>query len=397
MERLVNIEKNFNKERLKDGLDSFLFYIGIKEKNERDEIVRSIMKATQEKEYFEEKEFVEIIEKTLKEKGVDENLIDEILPKSNGERLLHNTLRINFENYYRTSPEKKGINFRDRLEEPGYVRAYLYLILPEDQRGAFKGDFEKLSTQKEEFFFRFWPPKIALRFKELLRGKISGDFKPGEFFEEVKSYIEDLQKGKDRITLYFSPDLLPNELKGRQEEELEKFGVHKANDGNYEIYITPDKIQDVLFNLVERTLSVSEKETEIGKKLTNINELFKEVRKNLKSLPEGQVILASYAGLIAALEEQYREGLRRGMSEEESKKLLEALNKLEGNLKEIAELSKDEKQRKSLLARAKGWLKENASIIASSIGLWGLAIGWFLPLWMINKMYETIEKGPLMK
>jgi ribosomal protein S15P/S13E len=397
MERFPNIEKIFSKDRLRGGLDSFFLHIAqINDDNLRRNIVDSIMQKVEQDEYFSEDEFVVLIENLLNQANF-QNKIDQILPEVGGKRELHGLLRKNFENYFRSSPEKKGINFRDRLDTQESVRAYLYLTLPENQRGPFQADFERLLTQKEDFLFRLWPPKISISLKDLLKeGEIRGDlWGPGEFFKEVKSYIEDLQKGKNRITLYFSEDLLPDELKGKKEDELEALGIKKAVDGNYEIYITQDKLQDILFNLVERSLSVAEQETEIGKKLTSIKELFKKARENLKSVPEGQTILASLASLIEGLENRYRAGLREGMSEEEARRLLETANKLEKHLNSIIEDSKDEQKRKGLIAKAKDWLKANGDTILSSIGLWGLAIGWFLPLWLISKMYDQIEQGGL--
>jgi hypothetical protein len=402
MERFQNIERNFSKDRLRGGLDSFFLHIAqIDDFDVRRNIVDSIMQKVEQDEYFSEDEFVEFIENLLNQNNL-QDITDKILPKvegKEGKRQLHGHLRRNFEGYFRSFPEKKGVNFRDRLDTKESVRAYLYLTLPEDQRGPFQADFERLLTQKEDFFFKLWPPKISISFRDLLKeGEIRGGlWGPGEFFREVKSYIEDLQQGKNMITLYFSEDLLPNELKGKKEDELEALGIKKARDGNYEFYITPDKLQDILFNLVERSLSVAERESEIGKKLTNIKELFKEARKNLKSVPEAQVILTSFASLIEGIESRYREGLKEGMSEEEAKKLLETANRLEEVLKEIAERSKDEKEREGLLVKAKDWLRTNGNTILSAIGLWGLAVGWFLPLWLISKMYSTIEQGPLMK
>ena len=399
MERFPNIEKIFSKDRLRGGLDSFFLHIAqINDDNLRRNIVDSIMQKVEQDEYFSEDEFVRLIENLLNQANF-QNKIDQILPEVGGKRELHGLLRKNFENYFRSSPEKKGTNFRDKLDTQESVRAYLYLTLPEDQRDPFQADFERLLTQKEDFFFRLWPPKISISLKDLLKeGEIRGDlWGPGEFFKEVKSYIEDLQKGKNRITLYFSENLLPDELKGKKEDELEALGIKKAGDGNYEIYITQDKLQDILFNLVERSLSLAEQETEIGKKLTSIKELFKKTRENLKSVPEGQTILASLASLIEGLENRYRAGLREGMSEEEARRLLETVNKLEEYLNSIIEDSKDEQKRKGLIAKAKDWLKANGGTILSAIGLWGLAIGWFLPLYLISKMYSTIEQGPLMK
>jgi len=393
---MPSLERIFSKDRLRGGLDSFFLHIAqINDDNLRRNIVDSIMQKVEQDEYFTEDEFVGLIENLLNQANL-QNKIDQILPEVEGKRTIHGLLRRNFEGYFRSSPEKKGINFRDRLDTPESVRAYLYLTLPENQRGPFQADFERLLTQKEDFFFRLWPPKISISFRDLFKeGEIRGGlWGPGEFLREVRSYIEDLQKGKNMITLYFEENLLPDELRGKTEDELRQMGIVKK--GNiYEIYITANKLQDILFDLVERSLSVAEQETEIGKKLTSIKELFKKARENLKSVPEGQTILASLASLIEGLENRYRAGLREGMSEEEARRLLETANRLEGALNSIIEDSKYAEKRKGLLGKVEKWLKENGSFIASALGLWGLAIGWFLPLWLISKMYDQIEEGKL--
>jgi hypothetical protein len=102
--------------------------------------------------------------------------------------------------------------------------------------------------------------------------------------------------------------------------------------------------------------------------------------------------------LLASIKNSYVEGIRSGMSEEEARKLLDSVTKLESQLKFLAERGKSVKsdvEKKRLLAKAKDWLKANGGTILSSIGLWGLAIGWFLPLWLISKMYNQIEEGKL--
>jgi hypothetical protein len=394
MERFPNIERIFSKDRLRGGLDSFFLHIAqINDANLRRGIVDVIMQKVEQDEYFTEDEFVRLIEILLNQANL-QNKIDQILPEVEGKRTLHGLLRRNFEGYFRSSPEKKGINFRDRLDTPESVRAYLYLTLPENQRGPFQADFERLLTQKEDFFFRLWPPKISISFRDLFKeGEIRGGlWGPGEFLREVRSYIEDLQQGKNMITLYFEENLLPDELRGKTEDELRQMGIVKK--GNiYEIYITANKLQDIILNLAERSSAVVEQETKLGKKLKKIRELFQEARKNLK--PEEQINLVTLASLIEGLESRYRAGLREGMSEEEARRLLETANRLEGVLNSIIEDSKDEQKRKGLLGKVKDWLKANGSFIASALGLWGLAIGWFLPLWLISKMYDAIAQSKL--
>jgi hypothetical protein len=394
MERFPNIERIFSEDRLRGGLDSFFLHVAeINDANVRRNIVDSIMQEVGQREYFNEEEFSQIIENVLNQNNL-QNKLDQILPEIEGKRELHGLLRRNLEGYFRSSPEKKGINFRDRLDTPESVRAYLYLTLPEDQRGPFQDDFERLLTQKEDFFFRLWPPKISISFRDLFKeGKIIGGlYGPGEFLREVRSYIEDLQQGKNMITLYFEENLLPDELRGKTEDELRQMGIVKK--GNiYEIYITKDKLQDIILNLAERSSAVLEQETKLGKKLKKIRELFKEAKKNLT--PEEQISLVTLASLIEGLEIRYRAGLRKGRSKKEARGLLETANRLEGVLNSIIEDSKNEQKRKGLLGKVEDWLKANGSFIASALGLWGLAIGWFLPLWLISKMYDAIAESKL--
>jgi len=389
MEIFTSFEKIFIKDRLKNGLDRFFEHVGIKDIKSRKEIVRIIMEEIDKKEYFNEEEFIAIVDNILGKYNFQDKL-DQVLPKLDNKRTLNPLLQKNIESYFKISKEKKGVNFRDKLNTRESVRAYLYLTLPEGQREVFKSDFERLLTQKKEFYFRLWPPKIGLKLRELIGGEVRGDFEFGEFSNELISYIEDLQKGKNKITLYFDEDLLPEELKEKSLEDLEKLGIKKNKD-NYEIYIFPNNIQDILFNLAESSLLITEKETEIGRKLTRIKELFKKTRKNLGSLSEGKFILTSYAGLIEGFENSYREALKKGMSEEEAKKLLETANKLEKILEQFAEDSQDEQKRKIMLRQAGNWLKVNGLTFLSSIGFWWLAVSWFLPLWLIVKMSNQID------
>jgi hypothetical protein len=55
----------------------------------------------------------------------------------------------------------------------------------------------------------------------------------------------------------------------------------------------------------------------------------------------------------------------------------------------------DKELAKGFLGRIGQWIKEKFPMIGSALGLWGLAIGWFLPLWLMSKMYDQIEQGGL--
>jgi len=57
----------------------------------------------------------------------------------------------------------------------------------------------------------------------------------------------------------------------------------------------------------------------------------------------------------------------------------------------------DNELAKKFLKKTSQWIKENFPTIGLTLGaslvLWGVALGWFLPLWLINKMKGEIEKG----
>jgi hypothetical protein len=279
--------------------------------------------------------------------------------------------------YCRESPEAEG-NFSNDLETPEAVRAYLYFLLPDEEREPFKGDFQRLVSAKEEF-------------------------DPNKFFKEIGSFIEDFMEGKKKESIRFPKEWLPNEMKEKYkdnlEEKLKELGI-ESTDGKYRIVVTPEKIRSQIDVILESKLEISEKFREIGEKISSAQNLSKEAKKYLSSVPEGKSIATAYDGLLASIKNSYVEGIRSGMSEEEAKKLLDVVTKLESQLKFLAERGKSVKsdvEKKRLLAKAKDWLKANGGTILSSIGLWGLAIGWFLPLWLITKMYDEIEKGGLMK
>jgi hypothetical protein len=279
--------------------------------------------------------------------------------------------------YCLESTEVEG-NFPNDLETPEAVRAYLYFLLPDEEREPFKGDFQRLVSAKEEF-------------------------DPNKFFKEIGSFIEDFMEGKKKESIRFPKEWLPNELKEKYkdnlEERLKELGIESTN-GKYRIVVTPEKIRSQIDVILESKLEISEKFREIGEKIISAQNLSKEAKKYLSSIPEGKSIATAYDGLLASIKNSYIEGIRSGMSEEEARKLLDTVTKLESQLKFLAERGKSAKsdvEKKRLLSKAKDWLKANGGTILSAIGLWGLAIGWFLPLWLITKMYDEIEKGGLMK
>jgi hypothetical protein len=303
--------------------------------------------------------------------GVDGKVQENIKQQEEFEEKLDPKFFNIVQGYCLESPEAEG-NFPNKLETPEAVRAYLYFLLPDKEREPFKGDFQRLVSAKEEF-------------------------DPNKFFKEIDSFIEDFMEGKKKESINFPKEWLPNELKKHKEEELKKLGIESRGD-KYVIVVTPEQIKNKIDLMLESKLEISEKFREIGEKIISAQNLSKEAKRYLSSIPEGKSIATAYDGLLASIKNSYIEGIRSGMSEEEARKLLDSVTKLESQLKFLAERGKSAKsdvEKKRLLSKAKDWLKANGGTILSGIGFLGLAVFWFLPLWLISKMYDQIEQGGL--
>lgn len=362
----------------------------------KDLLIESIKKTG---EYYNgEEKFIQNLKETIGELNIDDGLKSNILnalitEQEEGKEVLNKDLEEAISDIFRKSPEKKGINFRDKIEDPQELRGLLYLTTG-DLR--FKSDFEKLLSQKNKIYLRFWPPHIGVGLKKLIPPTpgLKPKIEPGEFFNEIRSFVEDLQLGKDRITLWFEENLLPEELKN-DEEQLAKLNIKKS--GNiYEFYFTPDKLADIL----DRWLGTY---TEIVKGESAFDQLFKETYALYNDLlknspPESKAILRTIGGLLLGLKEVYNEMRETGASKEEFNKIQEGLKQC----KELLEKLKPDIERyqkngdRSIVPRiletTKDFLKVSGSAILISLGLWGLAIGWFLPLWLIAKMDKVISE-----
>jgi hypothetical protein len=94
-------------------------------------------------------------------------------------------------------------------------------------------------------------------------------------------------------------------------------------------------------------------------------------------------------------------------SAEDLEKLNQELSKLkkeaddyEESIKKLEEkfgttYQPDKELARGFLGKTGQWIKEKFPMIGSAFALWGLAVGWFLPLWLISKMYDQIEQGGL--
>jgi len=352
-------------------------------------------------EYFDEGRIIQEVENFINDKIEDENLRSEFLrtiiaTDEDGNKRLNERWKKSLEDYFRRSPEKKGINFRDQIKDSNELRAWLYLTIKDENiKSQFRPDFERVLSQREVIYFRLWPPTITNGLKYLISGEGKPkEFKEGEFVKELQSYIEDLQKGKDRITFWFEEDVLPEELRNKSEEELRNLGIEKRGDV-YEFYISSDQISDFILNFVTVYTESIKEQTELTKLFQETKDLLKEVR--TKAPSELKQLLGMYGSLLLGLEENYRNMLETGARKEELDKIKKSVEEVKKHLEEIKKDIEAKKPVLDIKSKAGNWLKDKGSLILGGIGLWGLAIGWFLPLWIISKMYKEIESGPLMK
>lgn len=395
-------------------------------KNIHNSLKNQIQEYFEGKEYFDEQGFVNQLKSIIgnalnialgedqnnQRESVIEAIFNSIITKdNNGKIVLSENWRNNLIEFFRKSPEKKGVNFRDQINDKDELRAWLYLCLSdESERKKFKEDFERALNQAEPIFYKLWPPSIANVFRTLVGSEPRlKEFTEGEFIKNVKAYLEDIAKGKNRITLFFNEDLLPDELKGKTDEDLRKLGVHKVNN-EFEIYFDSERYVEILDTIRETYAAGLKEEIKIEKLLKEINDLFNELKRETPS--EFKHRVNAYGEMLTYYLMHYQKAKSEdGLSGEDLNRLTKELDEFKkelNNLKndiESYKSTKDPNQKeikfREIMTKSGRFLlnagKNFFSFAFSSIGLWSIALAWFLPLYLINVMYGQIEKGPFVK
>ncbi len=387
------IRKESKQKNLNDHLDGLLR--GIKIENEgslKTTIKNELFNLWNKEEYFDEEKFVSDVKRILANIGAEDlknNILNQIITKDkDGNERLNNRWRKTLEDYYRTSPEKKGISFRSQIKDANEVRAWLYLTLQDDQvRNKLKSDFERALSQREPIFFKFWPPSIINGLKQLIfkKGKPIG-FEENEFFKEVLSYVDDLQKGRSRRTFWFEKDLLPKELKRRSPGGLKKLGI-EIKDNIYEFYLTRDRIRDLLHNLAGVSHEIIKQETELKKLFRETSEIYREILEKAPKELKDEIL--PYGNLMLSLAKSYQDLLESGGNEKDFDTIKNDINNIKNDLEKRKKDIEAGKKPSEIKSKIKNFIKENGLLILSSVGLWGLAMGWFLPLWLIDYFYKN--------
>lgn len=329
-------------------------------------------------DYFIEEIIIQKLEEEVNNLDIDNNkkqeILDKLITKKGDKKVLKEDVSEHLRIIFRNSPEKKGENFPNPIEDPKELRAWLYYATNDER---FRRDFEEMIRQKESSFL-----------KRLLN--------PGSFFRNSQEAFEDFLRGKHIVSFPFEKKILPDEFKTNgqpDKNKLEEKGIQETADG-YVFYITRDKLAEMLDKWSSTYIEMVRGESEIDDLFRETKELYRYLLKNSPS--EIKNSLRMIGSLIKGLEERYRDAIDFGVSKEELDKIKDGLNKCKQFLEELKpeieqyQQKKDKEILSTIGRKIKDFLKDKGSLILSTIGLWWIAIGWFLPLWLIVEMDKKI-------
>jgi hypothetical protein len=154
----------------------------------------------------------------------------------------------------------------------------------------------------------------------------------------------------------------------------------------------PEKIKEILLEedenkRNEKINQLSEEDKALVMMILNIQRNFLETFKKIKGIKSHEKEFSA----------EDLEKLNQELSKlkKEADDYEDAIQKLEERFGKTDQ--PDNELAKKFLKKTSQWIKENFPTIGLTLGaslvLWGVALGWFLPLWLINKMKDEIEKG----
>jgi hypothetical protein len=202
------------------------------------------------------------------------------------------------------------------------------------------------------------------------------------FFEdqEVKLIIDDIVMEDLMEELASWPPEAIRDVLGIEEETID-------GEKRYFIRLNREKILKQRLEISREEIERSRELAELVERYNQLEKLYKEVRRLCKD----NKAIATYLD-VAIFQIRQIMKLRDRLKPPEMRKLREEIDK------RIEEFNRIKETRKITPAEAKRRLINGMEIlkgVLSSIGLWGLALGWFLPLWLISKMYDAIAQSKL--
>lgn len=397
-------EKQFRLENYLDILTSSVFrHLNREiEENIGRENFRNLLRESIDEmgEYFDEERFIEILERKINDIGIsdeDKRKIRQliIVTDPQGNKSLRSNWRSALDDVFIKSPDKKGINYKDKIEDRDELRAWLYLVIKDEGlRRAFKNDFERALNQSEAIYFRFRHPlrSILNLFRWVIGKEKPLGFKKGEFPKEIESYIEDLELGKNRITFYFEDKLLPNELSNLDPQRLRELGIEREGQ-RYRFSITPENLSDIISEFISVTTENIKGESELVILFKEVNDLYNEVRKKAKD-PNLKLAISKIGSFIYGMEIVYLEAIKgKGLAGEEIKRMKNELEKIKETLLRIKSfIESGGEGKKNLKEKIKEFLKAAGLIGFTSFATMFVLIGLVAPLAITLKLDEYIQK-----
>lgn len=397
-------EKQFRLENYLDILTSSVFrHLNREiEENIGRENFRNLLRESIDEmgEYFDEERFIEILERKINDIGIsdeDKRKIRQliIVTDPQGNKSLRPNWRSALEDVFIKSPDKKGINYKDKIEDRDELRAWLYLVIKDEGlRRAFKNDFERALNQSEAIYFRFRHPlrSIVNLFRWVIGKEKPLGFKKGEFPKEIESYIEDLELGKNRITFYFEDKLLPNELRNVDPQRLRELGIEREGQ-RYRFSITPENLSDIISEFISVTTENIKGESELVILFKEVNDLYNDVRKKARD-PNLKLAISKIGSFIYGMERVYLEAIKgKGLAGEEIKRMKNELEKIKETLLRIKSfIESGGEGKKNLKEKIKEFLKAAGLIGFTSFATMFVLIGLVAPLAITLKLDEYIQK-----
>lgn len=397
-------EKQFRLENYLDILTSSVFrHLNREiEENIGRENFRNLLRESIDEmgEYFDEERFIEILERKINDIGIsdeDKRKIRQliIMTDPQGNKSLRPNWRSALDDVFIKSPDKKGINYKDKIEDRDELRAWLYLVIKDEGlRRAFKNDFERALNQSEAIYFRFRHPlrSIVNLFRWVIGKEKPLGFKKGEFPKEIESYIEDLELGKNRITFYFEDKLLPNELRNVDPQRLRELGIEREGQ-RYRFSITPENLSDIISEFISVTTENIKGESELVILFKEVNDLYNDVRKKARD-PNLKLAISKIGSFIYGMERVYLEAIKgKGLAGEEIKRMKNELEKIKETLLRIKSfIESGGEGKKNLKEKIKEFLKAAGLIGFTSFATMFVLIGLVAPLAITLKLDEYIQK-----
>lgn len=246
--------------------------------------------------------------------------------------------------------------------------------------------------------------KISLKELYLIQDLFRGIYKESEVGSKRSEEIYTWQIEFNSETI----NSLPSDVRDlfNNDSLMRELGINSLGGNIFKLdQVAPDVFVNFIANIHQRLLKIAEFSINLRQEIEKFRNLQERLNKLALNEEEEEIfrsIMQDQSKILGLL------GSSKDFGDEAIKEMYNKFKEMNEELEKLVEaLEKDPKNQK-LREKIKNKAKEvgkgladfikNLSIsVASGIAAWGIALGWFLPLWLIGKMYEQLEKGPFGK